>query len=145
MLQDDVALADVVKNLSEQLQQVQRQFQLQLAEQQAINVEQQATITEQQAVIDSLIENDVNMKEIITEQAQQVDRLTDNFARLEAEHKVIAALHVQDNGTGCCMSYLDRSVLSRFQQSILKLNAWPGRLSCRHFDFVFACARHRIG
>ena len=104
MLQDDVALADVVKNLSEQLQQVQRQFQLQLAEQQAINVEQQATITEQQAVIDSLIENDVNMKEIITEQAQQVDRLTDNFARLEAEHKVIAALHVQDNGTEWCMS-----------------------------------------
>ena len=41
MLQDDVALVDVVKSLSEQLQQVQRQFQLELAE-------QQATITEQQ-------------------------------------------------------------------------------------------------
>ena len=51
MLQDDVAfLVDVVKNLSEQLQQVQRQFQLQLAEQQAVNAKQQATITELQAV-----------------------------------------------------------------------------------------------
>ena len=35
-----MAFADVVKNLSEQLQQVQRQFQLQLAEQQAIKAEQ---------------------------------------------------------------------------------------------------------
>ena len=45
MLQDDVAvLADVVKNLSEQLQQVQRQFQLQLADQQAVNAEQQVCL-----------------------------------------------------------------------------------------------------
>ena len=46
MLQDDVALTDVVKNLSEQLQQVQ----LQLAEQKAIITEQQTTITEQQII-----------------------------------------------------------------------------------------------
>ena len=90
MLQDDVALVDVVQNLSEQLQQVQRQFQLQLAEQQAINVEQQAVNAEQARQIDALNRNDVK-------QAQQVDRLSDNVARLEAEHKVIAAL--QDNGT----------------------------------------------
>ena len=98
--QDDVAaLADVVKNLSGQLQQVQRQFQLQLAEQQATITEQQAVMAEQVRKIDSLNENDVNMKTLITKQARQVDRLTDNVARLEAENKVIAAL--QDNGTGC--------------------------------------------
>ena len=79
MLQDDVALNDVVKKISEQLQQVQSQL-----------AEQQATIKEQQATI--------------TEQSRQVDRLTDNVARLEAEHKVLAAL--QANGTGCCMSAL---------------------------------------
>ena len=87
--QDDVALADVVISLSEQLQQVQ----LQLAEQQAITAEQARQI-------DALIKNDVK-------QDRQVDRLTDNVARLEAEQKVIAAL--QDNGTGysgCCMSAL---------------------------------------
>ena len=117
MLQDDVALADVVKNLSEQLQQIQSQFQLQLAEQQATIAEQQAVNAEQAQQIDAMTKNDVkqgqqaeNMKEIITVQARQIDvltrndvkqdrqvnRLTDNFARLEAEHKVIAAL--QDTG-----------------------------------------------
>ena len=50
--QNDVALADVVKSLSEQLQQVQRQFQLQLAEQQAV-------MTEQARQIDALTKNDV--------------------------------------------------------------------------------------
>ena len=106
MLQDDVALADVVKNLSEQLQQVQRQFQLQRAEQQAtiteqqaVNAEQQAVIVEQARQIDALTENDVK-------QARQVELLTDKVARLEAEHKVIAAL--QDTGTGCFMSDLLR-------------------------------------
>ena len=99
MLQDDVALADVVKNLSEQLQQVQRQFQLELAEQQAVNAEQQAVIVEQARQIDALTENDVK-------QARQVELLTDKVARLEAEHKVIAAL--QDTGTGCFMSDLLR-------------------------------------
>ena len=104
MLQNDVALRDVVKGLSEQLQQVQRQFQLQLAEQQAV-------ITEQARQIHALTRNDVkqdqqvdNMAETITKQARQVDRLIDNVARLKAEHKVITAL--QDDGTGCCMSAL---------------------------------------
>ena len=60
------------------------------AEQQAINAEQQAINAEQARQIDVLTRNDVK-------QAQQVDRLSDNVARLEAEHKVIAAL--QDNGT----------------------------------------------
>ena len=77
-LQDDVVLADVVKNLSEQLQQVQ----LQLAEQQAINAEQARQIG-------ALTKN-------VAKQDEQVNLLTDNFARLEAEHKVIAAL--QDTG-----------------------------------------------
>ena len=103
--QDDVAvLADVVKNLSEQLQQVQRQFQLQLVEQQATITEQQATIKEQQAIsaeqarqIDALTRN-------VAKQDEQVDRLAVKVARQEAEHKVIAAL--QENGTGCCMSAL---------------------------------------
>ena len=121
MLQDDLALTEVVKSLSEQLQQVQSQQ----AEQQATIREQQATIVEQARQIGALTKN-------VAKQDEQIDRLTDNFARLEAEHKVIAALHVQDNGTGCCMSYLDRSVLSRFQQSILNLKAaLLGRLSCR--------------
>ena len=102
-----MALVDVVKNLFEQLQQVQRQ----LAQQQSINAEQARQI-------DSLNENDVNMNTVIVKQARQIDaltkndvkqaqqvnRLTDNVARLEAEHKVIAA-H-QDTGTGCCMSAL---------------------------------------
>ena len=99
MLQDDVALADVVKNLSEQLQQVQRQFQLQRAEQQATITEQQAINAEQARQIDVLTRNDVK-------QARQVELLTDKVARLEAEHKVIAAL--QDTGTGCFMSDLLR-------------------------------------
>ena len=102
MLQDDVALADVVKNLSkplQQVQQVQRQFQLQLAEQQAVNAEQQAVIVEQARQIDALTKN-------VAKQDRRVDRLTNNVARLEAEHKVIAAL--QDNGTGCCSSALFR-------------------------------------
>ena len=77
-LQDDVVLADVVKNLSEQLQQVQ----LQLAEQQAINAEQARQIG-------ALTKN-------VAKQDEHVNLLTDNFARLEAEHKVIAAL--QDTG-----------------------------------------------
>ena len=93
MLQDDVALADVVKNLSEQLQQVQRQFQLQRAEQQATITEQQAINAEQARQIDVLTRNDVK-------QAQQVDRLTVKVARQEVEFKVIAAL--RDNGTGYC-------------------------------------------
>ena len=54
-----MALADVVKNLSEQLQQVQSQFQLQLAEQQAAIIEQQAVIAEQAHQIDALTKNDV--------------------------------------------------------------------------------------
>ena len=85
-----MALADVVKRLSEQLQQLQRQFQLQLAEQQAV-------ITEQAHQIDALTKN-------LVKQDRHVDRLTHNVARLEAEHKVIAEL--QDNGTGCCISAL---------------------------------------
>ena len=50
MLQDDVALADVVNSLSEQLQQIQSQFRLQLAEQQAVIEEQQVFKTEELAV-----------------------------------------------------------------------------------------------
>ena len=103
MLQDDMALTDVIKNLSEQLQQVQSQ----LTYQQAINAEQQAINAEQARQIDALTRNDVkqdqqvgNMTETITEQARQVYRLTDNVARLEAENKFIAAL--QENGTGFC-------------------------------------------
>ena len=91
--QDDVTLVDVVKSLSEQLQQVQLQLteqQVTITEQQAINTDQQAVIAEQARQIDVLTRNDVK-------QDRQVDRLTDNFARLKAEHKVIAAL--QDNGT----------------------------------------------
>ena len=120
MLQNDVALADAVRNLAEQLQQFQSQLAEQHAinaEQQAFNSEQQATMTEQQAInskqarqIYALTENDVK-------QFRQVDRLTDNFARLEVEHKVISAL--QDYGTQCCMSTLLKnfSVVSCFQQN----------------------------
>ena len=57
-------MADVVKNLSEQIQQVQ----LQLAE-------QQATITEQQAINE--------------EQVLHLNELIDDVAQLKAEHKVI--------------------------------------------------------
>ena len=78
--QDDVALADVVISLSEQLQQVQSQL-----------AEQQAVITEQARQIDTLTRNDVK-------QDRQVDRLTVNVARQEAELKVIVVL--QDTGTG---------------------------------------------
>ena len=124
--QDDVTLVDVVKSLSEQLQQVQQQFQLQLAEQQAVNAEQQATITEQQAINEeqkTVITEQARQIDVLTrndaKKAQQVDRLTDNFARLEAEHKVIAAL--QDNGTGCCMSAL---------------------IACRHFSSVLIPAMY---
>ena len=88
MLQDDMASTDVIKNLSEQLQQVQSQ----LTYQQAINAEQQAINAEQARQIDALTRNDVkqdqqfgNMTETITEQVRQVYRLTDNVARLEAE------------------------------------------------------------
>ena len=91
MLQDDLALTEVVKSLSEQLQQVQSQQ----AEQQATIREQQATIAEQARQIGALTKN-------VAKQDEQIDRLTDNFARLEAEHKVIASL--QDNGNRCCMS-----------------------------------------
>ena len=105
-----MALADVVKSLSEQLQQVQSQ----LAEQQAINAEQARQI-------DALTRNDVkqdqqadNMAETITKQARKVDRLTDNVARQEAEIKVIAAL--QDTGTG----YF-RSPLLRLSRSMVVL------------------------
>ena len=54
MLQDDVALADVVKNLSGQLQQVQLQLadqQATITKQQAVNAEQHVTITEQQVCL----------------------------------------------------------------------------------------------
>ena len=102
MLQDNVALTEVIMNLSEQLQQVQSQ----LAEQQAKITEQQATITDQQKAfaeqarqIHALTKNDVK-------QARQVARLTDYAARLEAEHRIIASQ--QDNGTGCCMPALFR-------------------------------------
>ena len=108
MLQDDVAaLADVVKKLFEQLQQVQRQFQLQLADQQAV-------IAKQAGQIDALTKNDVK-------QDRQVDRLTDNVARLEAENKVLTAL--QENGTGCCTSAL----LRRFNIVFFLVN-------CRKFN-----------
>ena len=112
-----MAWADVVTKLAEQLEQVQSQLAAQqstISEQQAINAEQQAINAEQQAInaeqarqIDALTRNDVkqdqqfgNMTETITEQVRQVYRLTDNVARLEAEHKFIAAL--QENGTGFC-------------------------------------------
>ena len=76
MSQDDAALADVVKTLSEQLHQVQWQFRSQLAE-------QQVTIAEQKAVN--------------AEQARQIDALTSKVTRLAAEQKVIAA--IRDIGT----------------------------------------------
>ena len=129
MLQDDVAvLADVVKNSSEQLQQVQRQFQLQLAEQQVAIIEQQAVITEQARQIDALTKNGVK-------QGQQVDRLTANFARLEIEHKVIAAL--QDNGTGCCTSALLRPFDTVFCVNCHKFNVIARSLSlpCRAQEY----------
>ena len=91
MLQNDLALTEVVKSLAEQLQQVQWQFQLQLAEQQATITEQQAVNAEQARQIDALNEREVK-------QSRKIHRLVNNVARLEVEHKVIAAL--QDTGTG---------------------------------------------
>ena len=85
MLQDDVALADVVKSLSEQLQQVQSQ----LAEQQATITEQQAIIeaqhVEQARLTDALTERVNRQQEISAEQARLINVLNGTVFRLKSQ------------------------------------------------------------
>ena len=71
MLQDDVALADVVKNLSEQLQQVQSQL-----------AEQQATITEQQAFIEAQHLEQTRQTDALTERVNRQEEVNAEQARL---------------------------------------------------------------
>ena len=94
-------MVDVVKSLSEQLQQVQRQAQLQL-------VEQQATITEQQAFIEAqhleqadltraLTERANRQQEVNAEQARLINALNVNVFRLERPWRASECLKKDGN------------------------------------------------